>query len=36
VLLEIDVQGAMQVKKNFKDSVLVFIAPDKINTLKDR
>ena len=27
VLLEIDVQGAMQVKKRFEDSVSIFILP---------
>lgn len=40
VLLEIDVQGAMQVKKNYKDAKLIFIMPpseeELLNRLKGR
>lgn len=40
VLLEIDVQGAMQVKKNYKDAILIFIMPpseeELLNRLKGR
>lgn len=34
VLLEIDIKGALQVKENMKDSVLIFILPTSIETLK--
>ena len=33
VLLEIDVQGAMQVKKRFEDSVSIFILPPSMPTM---
>lgn len=36
VLLEIDVQGAMQVKKKFQDGVYIFILPPSIETLRAR
>ncbi len=36
VLLEIDVQGAMQVKKKFEDAVSIFILPPSMNTLRTR
>jgi guanylate kinase len=36
VLLEIDVQGALQVKKRFEDSVPIFILPPSITVLRSR
>lgn len=36
VLLEIDVQGALQVKASFNDAVLVFILPPNMEELKRR
>jgi guanylate kinase len=36
VLLEIDVQGAMQVKKKFDDAVSIFILPPSMVVLRDR
>jgi guanylate kinase len=36
VLLEIDVQGAMQVKKEFADAVLIFILPPSMAELRSR
>jgi guanylate kinase len=36
VLLEIDVQGALQVKRNYPESVLVFVLPPSIGELKKR
>ena len=36
VILEIDVQGAMRVKKAYPDAVLVFIAPPSMSALKER
>lgn len=36
VLLEIDVQGALQVKKKFEDAVSVFILPPSMNALRTR
>ena len=36
VLLEIDVQGAMQVKKRFEDSVSIFILPPSMAVLRAR
>lgn len=36
VLLEIDVQGAMQVKKRFEDSVSIFILPPSMTVLRAR
>jgi guanylate kinase len=36
VILEIDVQGGLQVKKNYPDAVLVFILPPDARELEDR
>ena len=36
VLLEIDVQGAMQVKKRFEDAVSIFILPPSMTVLRSR
>lgn len=36
VLLEIDVQGALQVKKNYGDAVFVFLLPPNMEELKRR
>jgi guanylate kinase len=36
VLLEIEVQGAMQVKEKVPDAVFIFIAPPSLETLKQR
>ena len=36
VLLEIDVQGAMQVKKRFEDAVSIFILPPSMTVLRAR
>ena len=36
VLLEIDVQGALQIKKQFADAVYVFILPPSLDTLQER
>lgn len=36
VLLEIDIQGALKVKKKVPEAVLVFIAPPSLNELKSR
>ncbi len=36
VVLEIEVQGALQVKKNFPAGVCIFIAPPDIETLRTR
>ena len=36
VLLEIDVQGAIQVKKRFEDSVSIFILPPSMTELRSR
>ncbi|HEY6261035.1 MAG TPA: guanylate kinase [Nitrospiraceae bacterium] len=36
VLLEIDVQGAMQVRKRFEDAVSIFILPPSMTVLKSR
>lgn len=36
VMLEIDVQGALQVKGNFPSSVCIFIAPPDMETLRTR
>ena len=36
IILEIDVQGAMKVKKAYPDAVLIFIAPPSMSELKTR
>jgi guanylate kinase len=36
VLLEIDVQGALQVKKKFQDGIYIFILPPSMETLRAR
>jgi guanylate kinase len=36
IALEIDVQGAMQIKEKMPDAVLIFISPPSIEELKDR
>jgi guanylate kinase len=36
VLLEIDVQGALQIKKKFEDAVFIFILPPSLETLRER
>lgn len=36
VFLEIEVQGAMQVKRNFPDGVFIFLTPPSLTELKNR
>jgi guanylate kinase len=36
VLLEIDIQGALQVKKKFPDGVFIFLIPPSLDELKNR
>jgi guanylate kinase len=36
VLLEIDTQGAMQIKKRFEDGVYIYILPPSIEALRER
>ncbi len=36
VLLEIEIQGAMQIKRSFEDALLVFIMPPSATELKNR
>ena len=36
VLLEIDVQGALQVKKNYPEAVFIFLLPPTMEELKSR
>ena len=36
VILEIEVQGAMQIKKNFPESIFVFVLPPSLDELKKR
>ena len=36
IILEIEVQGAMQIKEKFPDSKLIFIMPPNIEELKNR
>ncbi len=36
VLLEIDVQGAMQIKKNYPEAVFIFLLPPTMEELKNR
>lgn len=36
VMLEIDVQGAMQVKEKYQDAIMIFIMPPSLEELKQR
>lgn len=36
VMLEIDVQGGLQVKKHLPESLLIFVSPPKFETLEER
>lgn len=36
VILEIDIQGAMQVKKTYPDAVFLFVVPPSLESLKER
>ncbi|MDK2896220.1 MAG: guanylate kinase [Candidatus Atribacteria bacterium] len=36
VILEIDIQGALQVKKNFPQGIFIFVAPPSLKTLEKR
>lgn len=36
VILEIEMEGALQVKKNYNDAVLIFILPPSLNELRER
>ena len=36
VILEIDIQGALDVKKNYQDAVLIFLAPPSMKELERR
>lgn len=36
VILEIEVQGALQVKERYKDAILIFLTPHNINELRNR
>ncbi len=36
VLLEIDIVGALQIKKKFDDAVFIFVLPPSLNELKNR
>jgi guanylate kinase len=36
VFLEIDVQGALQIKKNYKEAVFIFLLPPTMDELKSR
>lgn len=36
VILEIEVQGALQVKQRFKDAILIFLTPHNITELRNR
>jgi guanylate kinase len=36
ILLDIDIQGAMQIKKRYPDSVTIFILPPSLETLRSR
>ena len=35
VLLEIDIQGAMQVKERFSDAVFIYIVPPSLSELSE-
>src|SRR5699024_7331365 len=36
VILEIEVQGAMQVQKNFPEAIFIFLAPPSLSELRNR
>lgn len=36
VILEIEVQGALQVKERYKDAILIFLTPQNITQLRER
>ena len=36
VILEIEIQGALQIKKRYPDALLLFVAPPDADTLKQR
>ncbi len=36
VILEIEVQGALQVKEKYKEAILIFLTPPNINELRNR
>lgn len=36
IILDIDVQGALQVKRNFEEAVFIFVAPPSYEVLKER
>ena len=36
VILEIEIQGALKVKKQFPNALLLFVMPPSANALKDR
>ncbi|QTA37794.1 guanylate kinase [Thermosipho ferrireducens] len=36
IILDIDVQGALQVKKNFEEAVFIFVAPPSYEVLRER
>lgn len=36
VILEIDIQGALNVKKAFPEGILIFVAPPSLSVLRDR
>ena len=36
VLLEIDVQGALQIKKNYKEAIFIFLLPPTMDELRNR
>ena len=36
VLLDLDIQGARQIKKRFPDSISIFILPPSLQTLRER
>ena len=36
VILEIEIQGALKVKEKFPETLLLFVTPPNVKTLKDR
>lgn len=36
VILEIEVQGALQIKKRFPETILIFVTPPSVQTLRER